>query len=265
MNDVLLVLIFLGLGLFAGLAAGMLGIGGGVLLVPSLYFVLPAAGVQSTVLSYTVIGTSLFCGSFASFSSAISHLRSQNVDLRRVFLFSAGSIIAASVMPLFVVKIDSATLKLVFGFILVFILTKMLFELKEKKETSIEISNKFLPVFGIIAGSLAAMTGIGGGVLFVPILTYFYAVNLKRSIGTSSAAIFLTMLSSTISYSLMQPGNNSGFQLGYINLFAGIPTAFGAVIGAVAGAHIVLKTPVLLVKRIFSLFLILIILRMMIY
>lgn len=265
MGDLLLVLFFLILGVLTGIAAGMLGIGGGAIMVPALYFTLPLTGIDSRILSYTVIGTSLFCGSFASLSSAVSHYRTNNIDRKRAILFASGSIIAAAIVPLFVIRIDPALLKVIFGSILIITLIKMLFEIRQGKESSLEISNKFLPIFGLFTGALAALTGIGGGVLFVPILTYFYAVNLKRSIGTSSAIIFFTMLSSAFSYSLMNTGVHTGFQLGFINLFSGIPIAVGALAGAVFGVRIVLKTPVLIVKRIFSLFLIIIILRMMIY
>lgn len=265
MDDIFLVLIFLVLGLLAGLAAGMLGIGGGIILVPSLFYTLPFAGIDSKILSYTVIGTSLFCGAFASFSSAVNHYKTNNVDIKRVLLFASGSMLAAFVMPMFVIQINPLILKFIFSLVLILILIKMLLEWNQKLSSLFEISDIFLPFFGILAGVLAAMTGIGGGVLFVPILTYFYAVNLKKSIGTSSAGIFLTMLSSAISYSMMQTGNSTGFQLGFINLFAGIPIAIGALAGAVLGVRIVLKAPVLIVKRIFSVFLIIIILRMMIY
>lgn len=265
MDDLIIVVFFIILGLFTGFAAGMLGIGGGIILVPSLFFSLPLVGVGQNSLAYTVIGTSLFCGTFASLSSAVTNYRINNIDKQRLFLFAAGSVLAASLTPLFVVKINSSILKIIFGTVLILVVIKMLFEMNQKEQSSFRISEKYLPVLGIFTGILAAMTGIGGGVLFVPILTYFYAVNLKRSIGTSSAVIFFTMLSSAVSYSIMKSGTQSGYQLGFINLFAGIPISIGAMIGAVFGVKVVHKIPVLVVKRIFSVFLIIIILRMMIY
>jgi len=264
MDDLFLILFFLILGLFTGTAAGMLGIGGGIILIPSLFFSLPLVGIDNSLLNYTVIGTSLFCGTFASFSSALMHFKRRNIDMTKFLLFSSGSILTASILPFYVVQINSAILKIILGSVLTITIIKMLLEMNQQTERSMEISNKILPVFGLLTGALAALTGIGGGVLFVPILTYFYAVNLKRSIGTSSAIIFLTMFSSAVSYGIMNAEVQGGYQIGYINLFAGIPISIGALTGAVIGVRIVLKTPVLIVKRIFSLFLIIIILRMMI-
>lgn len=265
MDDLVLVTFFLVLGLFTGFAAGMLGIGGGIILVPSLFYSLPLIGVGQNSLAYTVIGTSLFCGTFASFSSAVTNYINNNIDKHQLFLFAIGSVLASSIAPLFVVKINSSILKVIFGTVLILVVIKMLFEINQKEQSSFHISEKYLPFLGIFTGTLAGMTGIGGGVLFVPILTYFYAVNLKRSIGTSSAVIFFTMLSSAISYGVMKTGTQSSYQLGFINFFAGVPISIGAMVGAVFGVKVVHKTPIIVVKRIFSLFLIIIILRMMIY
>jgi uncharacterized membrane protein YfcA len=78
LNELVASLIFLVSGFFSGILIGMLGIGGGLVFVPLLYFTLPLMGIPETTLAYYTIGTSLFTGAMAVTNSAILHIKAKN-------------------------------------------------------------------------------------------------------------------------------------------------------------------------------------------
>lgn len=263
MSEALQILIFLSIGIITGTASGLLGIGGGIIFVPALYFMLPELNVSPGALSYTAIATSLFAGSFSSSGAFLNHLKAKNVKIKEALLLAVGSVVAAVITPIFVVQIDPHVLKYIFSVILFLVAVNMLLNRNPEAEVKIKFNLYLLIIFGVFVGAVSAISGLGGGILFVPILVYLFAFDIKRAIGSSTLVVALTMISSALSFAMINSTGYVGkYHIGYINLFAGALLGLGAVVGAWVGSKLMFKFSTLSVKRIFSLFLIAAILKM---
>ncbi len=266
MNLILLLILFIITGIVTGIIAGMLGIGGGTIFVPVLYTLLPLTFVNNNQLTYIVIGTSLFCIAVASFSSGTNHYLSKNVNLKLASLLAIGSIISSFLTVFFVIKVKPLYLQYIFVIIFLLIAVKMFFG-KDNSNKNDSASKKTLNIyssilFGFVVGIFSAFTGLGGGVLFVPILIYLFGLKTKTAIGTSSLAIFATATAAAVSYGFPHvQGDLPLYQFGYVNLLAGIPIGLGAVFGAYIGVKITLKTRSEKLRRYFSILLLIVIVK----
>ena len=237
----------------------MLGIGGGLVFVPALYYLLPLLDIPQTNLAYFTIGSSLFAGSFATSNSAILHIRLKNFSRKHAILVSAGAVITAFIAPLFVLKVKSGIIEFIFASVMLLIALRMIFEngKSEKHIVSKPLTFPFLFLLGVFTGVLSAFTGLGGGVVYVPSLIYLFLINAKVAVGTSSIITAFTMISSAISYILL--GSGTSLQTGswgFVIPEAAIPLGIGAVIGSFIGVKIVMRSTSEIVKKAFAILLI---------
>jgi len=254
-----LLAVFLVVGFFAGVLIGMFGIGGGLVFVPALYYLLPLIDIPQTNLAYFSIGSSLFAGFFATSNSAFLHIRIDNYSKKPAILISAGAVITAFIAPFFVVKVKSEIIEFIFASVMSLIALRMIFDnsKSEKHKLSKPVGDHFFFLIGIFTGVLSAFTGLGGGVVYVPSMIYLYLVNAKVAVGTSSIITAFTMLSSAVSYMLQGTGSTlQAGSLGFVIPEAAIPLGIGAVIGTFLGVKIVMKTSTEIVKKAFAILLI---------
>ena len=259
MSILALLAVFLVVGFFAGILIGMFGIGGGLVFVPALYYLLPLINIPQTNLVYFSIGSSLFAGFFATSNSAFLHIRINNYSKKPAILVSVGAIITAFIAPFFVVKVKSEIIELIFATVLSLIALRMIFEnsKSEKNKLSKPISDHFFLLIGIFTGVLSAFTGLGGGVVYVPSMIYLYLINAKVAVGTSSIITAFTMLSSAVSFMFQDTGLNLQTEsFGFVIPEAAIPLGIGAVIGTFLGVKIIMKSSSELIKKAFAVLLI---------
>ncbi|WNO61850.1 sulfite exporter TauE/SafE family protein [Rheinheimera sp. MMS21-TC3] len=252
------------LGAVVGFLAGLLGIGGGLLIVPALVVLLPAYGIIAPEHAMLVaIATSLASIIVTASSSVLAHHRRDNVPWSIATAVLIGAGIGASLVGYFAHNVSGHTLKLVFA------IAVLLLSLRMLGSRSI-VGSKALPnkgwlgaISALLAG-IASLLGIGGGALFVPMLNYF-SVDMRRAIGCAAASGIAISVFGSIGYVLAGWQHYSladGF-FGYIYLpvLAGIvaTSAFMAPIGA----RLTQRLPVLVIKRVFGIFLILVAAKMM--
>ena len=233
----------------------MLGIGGGLVFVPSLYYLLPLMSVPETNLAYFTIGTSLFAGALATSNSAFLHIRRENFAKKPALLVSSAAVISAFITPFFVVKVKSEIVEFIFAAVMFLVALRMILENSkgEKHKLNKPLSDPFLLLLGIFTGVLSAFTGLGGGVVYVPSLIYLFFINARMAVGTSSIITAATMISSTSSYIIQGSGTISySGSFGFIIPEAAIPLGIGAIAGSFLGVHIVLRSSIVFVKKAFA-------------
>ncbi|WP_260260588.1 sulfite exporter TauE/SafE family protein [Vibrio intestinalis] len=241
------------LGSVVGFLAGLLGIGGGLVIVPILSLILLHFEVlPSEQIVVAAIATSLASILFTSTSSALAHHKNGNVPWSLAPWIMTGVALGALVSGFMAALLPENVVRLVFAISVALISLKMFFSGGESTKRS--MPNKgILTVLTTITGGLSAMIGIGGGALLVPLLTFF-SLDIKKAIGCASAcgiviALFGSVgyISSGSAYFSLQEGF-AGFV--YLPALLGIVCTswFTAPLGAKATHHM----PVATIKKIFA-------------
>ncbi len=177
------ILIFLGL--FSGLMAGLLGVGGGLIIVPVLIIIFEQQNFPVVYLSQMAVATSLTTIIFTSMSSIRSHHQAQIIDWSVVFRLSTGIVVGAILGALFASKITGVLLQALFGIFAVLVSLQMVFSLKPKAGRALP-GKLGLGISGSVIAAVSALFGIGGGSLSVPLLSWF-GVEMKKAVAISSA------------------------------------------------------------------------------
>ena len=206
-------------GAIAGVLAGLLGVGGGIVIVPVLFFLFPFLGVEDSVLMHLAVGTSLATIIPTSIISARSHHKRGGVDF--ALLKSWGPTIFVGVVAgaYFGAVVKGEVLTLIFAAVAILVAVNMAF----RKEGM--ILSEALPTgiarhaMALVVGMFSVVMGIGGGTLSVPILTAFN-YPIRRAVGTASAIGLIIALPGSISFILSGLGNPDlpPGSLGYANL-----------------------------------------------
>jgi hypothetical protein len=241
----------------------MLGMGGGVIFIPTLYYYLPFVGIQESIVPYFAISISLFAGAIASSFSSVLHFRLNNIDHKKAILFSIGSCSAAFIASIFVTSVNPILLQLIFAGVLFIIAVNMIIDsrLFIKPDRKKKLNDYALPFIGFFVGTMSAFTGLGGGIVFFPVLYYFYSLKPKNAVGTSSAVTSATMFSASLSFFINRSAWLYDLQLDKIFLMVAIPLGIGALIGARVGVSFIVKLRDKLVKKIFSVLLIMVVIK----
>ena len=227
----------------AGFMAGLLGVGGGIIMVPALYYAFTVLDFDIITRMHLSVGTSLAIIIPTSIISTKTHMEYDAVDFKMVKSF--GLFILAGVIAGTFLAVNMKTPALVLFFsIFAFIVGLFFIFLREQLvENPKVISNFVKKISGVIIGFISVPLGIGGGSLMVPFMRTF-GYDIRKSIGTAAAVGFLIALSGTIT--MITGGkiiNNvsSPFSFGYINLLGFIVFVPVTMIMARLGAKAVYK------------------------
>lgn len=249
------------LGVFVGFLAGLFGIGGGLLIVPSLVFLLPMAGVQPEYLMSTALGTSFSTIIITAFSSAQRHHKLGNVDIQTSKYFIPALMVSVFLASLVVSHLDSRLMSKIFAVMVLYLAAKMLFSLKKRPKNK-PLTVKATLIGGSIIGTLSSMAGIAGGAFIVPFLND-RGIEMKRAIGTSSFCGVFLGLSGTISFivsgwHIPMPD----YSLGYVYLPALLGITATSFFTSKIGANAANALPVPILKKAFAVLLVCIAINM---
>lgn len=256
MNELLLLIIYCALlGCVAGFLAGLLGIGGGLIIVPALsgllfYFqVLP---LEQVVI--VAIATSLASILFTSTSSAIAHHKNGNVPWDLAPWIMTGVALGALISGFMAALLPEKVVRVVFAVSAILIALKMFYSSKSDVPTGRQLPNKgMLTILTTITGALSAMIGIGGGALLVPLLTFF-SLDIKKAIGCASACGIVIALFGSIGY-ISSGSAHFALEDGFFG-FVYLPALLGIVCTswfmAPLGAKATHYLPVSTIKKIFA-------------
>lgn len=216
-----IILLTLFFGSFAGFLAGLLGVGGGVILVPLFLWLFPLAGFPDYLVVHTAFGTSLAIIIPTSISSTLGHRKRGNVDWHMVNFLALGGIIGALLGSTAAAYVPGQNLKAVFGLLQIAIALQLLFfQQYLPPERSDQPPKRQLLLVGLAGGFFSAFFGVGGGVITVPIMLVLLQLPIHLAVGNSSALIVVSSFAATscyIFYGLQQP-ESAPFSIGYVNI-----------------------------------------------
>ena len=213
----MIVVIFILCGLLTGLLGGMLGIGGGVISVPALYFLFEYLGLFDSKAMQVAASTSLAISFLISSLSSLVQYHKRAISFLALKFLAPGLILGCILGALLAHLVSSDLLRNAFG--VVALLIGIYFILPALPQPHIAtLPNRSLSLFGILIGTLSSMLGLGGGILTFPTLLS-YGLEPKTSSGTSSGATALSTLFGTLTYLTLAPSNLPG-AIGYIDIQA---------------------------------------------
>ena len=244
---------YIALGVFTGFFAGMLGIGGGLVMVPVLTMLFAAQGIfpPGEVL-HIALGTSAATIVFTSLSSLRAHHQHQAVLWKIVFQITPGILLGTLLGTLFASSIDARPLAIFFTCFVCIVALQMVLDIKPK-------ATRELPgTLGVIAsgagiGAISSLVAIGGGSFTVPFLSWCN-VPVRKAIGTSAAVGFPIALGSALGYMFNGYGH-AGLppsSLGYVYLPALVWVVPPSMLIAPVGARVAHRVPVATLKRVFA-------------
>ena len=228
------------LGIIGGLIAGMLGLGGGIFYVLIFPYLMLNRGVPAEAIPQFVIANSLFGIMVASGMSVFSIKKTGVFPLKEIVSIAAASAIAAYFSLNFIVLQPWFSIIIFNIFVIllmVYILLKMYLDLYLIKSEDGKINIPQGMLSGGLAGFASALSGLGGGVVIIPLLTMRFRVSLIKAKTISLAMIFVSSLTMTISNLFAQPPvvMESLRTIGYIIPSCIIPITIGVLIGSSLG------------------------------
>jgi len=250
--DISLILAFLILGTVVGFAAGLLGIGGGMLMVPFITLLLTAKNFPQELILHMAIATSLATILFTSISSVHAHHKRGAVSWRIVKLLAPGILIGSWIGPWLGKQMNSSALAMFFGGFVALSATQMLLDKKPSASRELPNAPGMLGA-GSVIGVLAGLVGAGGGFVSVPFMTWCN-VKIHNAVATSAALGFPIALAGTLSniyYGMNMPNLPPG-SLGFIYLPALLVLSLASVTTAPLGAKTAHSLPVKPLRKIFA-------------
>lgn len=278
-----LVLMITGIG--AGLASGMLGVGGSFIMVPVQFWVLTSMGVEPTLATRISFGTALAVALPTAINAASGHRRRGVVDSRAALLLGISGLFGAFFGGVAAAHIAGGPLRALFGLVIIAAAVRMVIGpgartggwegviAKDKGRGVVECGGgggqmaesdfRYL-ILGLPLGFLCGLIGIGGGVVMVPALSAAMGFGMHRAVGTSTAVIILTSSGGVISYvySGLCLTGLPPFSLGYVNLLQWALLAGTSIPAACVGVRVAHRLPAKQLRAIFIILLIYMGLRM---
>ena len=240
------------LGACAGFLAGLLGVGGGMLLVPFMTFVLTHQGMPAPYIVKMAIATSLATICFTSLSSVRSHHRRGAVRWDVAMLLAPGIIVGSLIGAQIAKALPTQVLAWLFAAFIGFSATQMLLNRKPKPSRQLPGPQGTFGAGGVI-GLLSALVGAGGAFVSVPFMTWCN-VPIHNAVATSAALGFPIALAGTVGYMIAGwslPDMPSG-TVGFVYLPALVAIAAASVLTAPAGARLAHRLNMRQMRRVFA-------------
>lgn len=255
-------LLFLALGALAtgslaGVLSGLLGVGGGAIMVPFLYYTFSALGIDTEVRMHLAVGTSLAVIVPTSLRSLHGHWRASSVDryllLNYWFVPLLVSAILGGILSGYV---PDLVLRIFFAFFFVAFGSYMLTGRENRRLRDRLPSGLGRWVLGSLNGLISTLLGIGGGVIGVTSMVSF-GVPIHRAVGTAAGFGVIIALPGAFGFALSGWGLPSlpPWSFGYVSGICFLLMAPAAILSAIAGVQVAHLLPRLVLRRLFALFL----------
>lgn len=222
-------------GAAVGFTAALLGVGGGFIMVPVMYWAISGTGIADDVAILTAFGTSLLVIVPTVLSSTWRHHRNRAVIWPVAVTLGVCGALGALAGSTIATYVPGSVLKTGFGVFVLIIATRMAIGLggeADGTEAPPAPRRSHLIALGSVMGVIAGLTGLGGGALMVPALVLLFRFPMIRAVATSSAAIIFTA-----------PGGIIGYIVNGLGVDGRLPYSLGYVNLAVALAVVVLSVP----------------------
>jgi uncharacterized membrane protein YfcA len=242
-------------GTVSGLTAGMLGVGGGIVVVPVLYHVLALMGIDPGIRMHIAVGTSLATIIPTSFSSVRAHDRKGAVDWTLLRRWAIPMLVGVAVGSALAGIARGQTLALIFALVAMPVAIHLAFGGEDRRIADRLPEGPAGLALPALIGGLSTMMGIGGGTIGVPTMTLF-GMPIHRAVGTAAAFGVIISIPGTIGAIASGWGaaHLPTYSLGYVNLLGFLLIAPVSFVAAPFGAHIAHEMDRKKLRAVFALF-----------
>lgn len=260
-----LIMLLLAIGCVGGFLSGLLGVGGGIIFVPALFFALSSLGFSEEHAMHIAIGSSLAIVMATGSVSASSHYKRGGVDLTLVRSWGVPIVIGVIMGALVASSVKSVVLKEIFAFMTLLIAFYMAFSKDRTDVVPLRwltmTVQKFIAAF---IGVISAMLGVGGAILTVPLMSYI-GLPMPRAVGTGAAlgvavavpGVLSYMVSGMLVHEALPP-----WSIGYVNLLTVAMIIPSSMLMAPVGVRLSHNMPRAMLRRVFAVVLIIVSVRM---
>jgi uncharacterized membrane protein YfcA len=252
-------------GVIAGILAGLLGVGGGLVIVPMLEFALGFMKVDPSIRMQIAVATSLATIIPTSISSSRAHFKRHSVDISLAKQWAPWIFIGALLGAWVASQVHSRVLSGIFAAVAILVAVKLMLPFDEKTITRKVPSGPAMIPAPTLIGFISTMMGIGGGSLSVPILSMF-GEPIHRAVGTASLFGLLIAIPGTLGFMLTGYGNPllPGASIGFVNLAGLALIAPATVLAAPVGVRLAHALNRRQLTLFFGVFLLIVSIRMLI-
>lgn len=244
---------FIALGVFSGFIAGLLGVGGGLIIVPVLLYIL-AGSVDQAVLMHTAVGTALAAIVFTSISSVRAHHHQGAIQWQNFKKLTPTILLGAFSGAMLTKLLSFDFMRIFFALFELTVAVIMYFGISNSKHVN-DLSSWVWSAIGYIIGLVSAIVGIGGGTMTTPFLTY-NNVDIKNAIATSAAVGLPIAVAGALGFVVAGWNLESSVGLGFIHIEALLSIAIMSVLSAPLGAILAHRMDGKKLKKFFSIFLV---------
>ena len=244
----------LAIGAFAGVLAGLLGVGGGIVLVPAFFYAFRVLGYDSPDLMQLCLGTSLATIIVTSLRSGMAHHRKGAVDWEILRGWAPGIVVGAIAGVALVAGLSSRPLQAIFGALAIVVGLYMTFGRSNWRLGERMPDGPLRWVLSPLVGFLSVLMGIGGGSFGVPLMT-LYGVPIHRAVATAAFFGLAIAMPSVVGFLMIRPEVVPPFTLGAVNGVAFLLVIAMTLITAPLGARLAHWMEPGPLKRVFGLFL----------
>ncbi len=265
--ELILICILIGCGLLAGFMSGLLGVGGGFIFAPVMYFVLQKSGVPDEIAILVAFGTSLAAAFPTVLTSAIGHSRKGNVIWRDAIIMGLCGTVTGFIGGTVATYLPVRVLTILFGIMLVIGAIRLVTSLPSGEGE--KMAAPLAGSIGGVTGFMSGLLGVGGGTILVPMMVLLGKFTMKKATATSAAAIIFITLGGILSY--LVNGLSAGVDLsaygfylvGYIDIFMWVILVLTAIPMVLLAVRVCGRVSDVWLRRIFFVLMIIIAVKML--
>ncbi len=263
---------FVVVGLIAGFAAGLIGIGGGVLMVPFLYFFYESThgtalgGIPLDLQPTVAHATSLFVIVPTALIGTIAYARARVVVWRAALPVGLASVVGGVIGARVALLLPGSVLKFAFGLFLLATAAQLIWGRRHDAGHPLRLQPWITIPIGLFAGTFSAIMGVGGGLVAIPLLLHFVGVDIRRVAATSLTIVVLAASAGTVTYMVTGTGvaGLPSSTVGFVHVAAGLPLMIGSVLTVRLGTRVNQRMDTKTLRRVFALFLAVLGLRLLV-
>ncbi len=250
-------------GCIGGFISGLLGVGGGIIFVPILDYFLIKKGIETRDLVPSILANSFFAIFVSGIKGSIPAFKSNSIHIRSLIVVGSSAIIGGIITTSLINSgewYSPAIFKIIFCALLIFTLIKTLIHIQT---TSGVLTDKLGLAIGLITGAIAGLSGLGGGIIMVPLFMMLGHMNIKQASTLSLAIIPILVFPNLVFYAISQPVHSLYGSTGHLVWPVVIPIIIGVLFTVKAGVNTANKLSTKIIKIIFAGFVFLTILRIL--